>query len=793
MNSVPSFELNGRTYSLPDGAQILDSIFAMVGVLSPDGVLLSANRPPLERAGLRPEQVIGLKVWETHWFNYDPTVSQRVRAAVIKAAAGETDRFDLRVCMAGGELMDIDFMLVPLRDESGRITHLIPSAVDVGDRVRARRDAESSDRRYRQIVDSAHEGIWLIDTQGVTLFLNQRMATMLNTHPQHVIGRSAFDFIYPEDMKDGRDELARRLASSGGDQFEFRYRRADGSPLHARVSSSPVMDDDGAVAAILGLFTDVTESQLYEQALRDSRERLELAQVAAGLGVFDWEVTSGKVVWTQEQERVFGMEPGTFEGSYEGWAKRTFKTDVDRLVPLFQAWMASRRAEVHFEFRIKRPDGQTRWIEARGKYVYDDQGNCLRMIGTNMDVTTAKQAQEQLHLLNQTLERRVFERTEQLRALASQLARVEGDERRRIAAVLHDDLQQILVAARMKLGTAVSALAAGESVEQRLARADDLLKEAIAASRSLAVDLSPPVLQDTDLPTALRWLARQFQQRHGLLVDVQTTGTTDVPSVERRTILFNAIRELLMNVVKHAGVHKATLTASQSDRIIRIVVQDQGKGFDANVPLINRLTDHFGLFNVRERLEWMGGRMLLRTKPGHGSRVEIQMPVVDSAAVLASLSDDETHAPAPAPTDPSSSNQAIQSASGRKRIIVADDHVIMRQGLLALLNQHPQVQVDAQASDGRQVVDLALKLKPDVVIMDVTLPLLSGIQATRIIAKALPATRIIGLSMHERSDMQQPMLDAGACAYLCKDGPVSELIDAIFRGPGSANGGHAGM
>jgi PAS domain S-box-containing protein len=553
------------------------------------------------------------------------------------------------------------------------------------------------------------------------------------------------------------------------------------------------MDDTGAMVAILGLFTDVTESQRYEQALRDSRERLELAQIAAGLGVFDWEIATGKVIWTQEQERVFGMEPGTFEGNYEGWAKRVFKSDVDRLIPLFQAWMASRRSEVMFEFRIKRPDGQTRWIEARGRYFYDDQGNCLRMIGTNMDVTAAKHAQEQLHLLNQTLERRVFERTEQLRALASQLARVEGDERRRIAAVLHDDLQQILVAARMKLGTAVSALAAGESVEQRIARADDLLKEAIAASRSLAVDLSPPVLQDTDLPTALRWLARQFQQRHGLIVDVQTTGTTDVPSIERRTILFNAVRELLMNVVKHAGVNKATLTASQSHRTIRIVVQDHGKGFDANVPLVNRLTDHFGLFNVRERLEWMGGQMHLRTTPGQGSRVEIQMPVLESAATHASVSDDASIAAQAALSVQSSAATNQENGTDRKRVIVADDHVIMRQGLLALLNQHPQVQVDAQASDGKQVVDLALKLKPDVIIMDVTLPVLSGIQATRIITKALPATRIIGLSMHESADMQQPMLEAGAAAYLCKDGPVSELIDAIFQGAGSPNGAQAGL
>jgi PAS domain S-box-containing protein len=150
MNHVPSFELNGRTYSLPDGTQILDSIFAMVGVLSPDGVLLRANRPPLERAGLRQEEVIGRHVWDTHWFNYDPTVSQRVKASVAKAAGGESERFDLRVRMSGAELMDIDFMIVPLRDKTGRVTHLIPSAVDVSDRVRARSGIRPRARRRRQ-------------------------------------------------------------------------------------------------------------------------------------------------------------------------------------------------------------------------------------------------------------------------------------------------------------------------------------------------------------------------------------------------------------------------------------------------------------------------------------------------------------------------------------------------------------------------------------------------------------------------------------------------------------------
>jgi signal transduction histidine kinase/PAS domain-containing protein len=232
---------------------------------------------------------------------------------------------------------------------------------------------------------------------------------------------------------------------------------------------------------------------------------------------------------------------------------------------------------------------------------------------------------EQLLIGNETLEARVKERTAdleqrtaQLRALASELTQTEQRERQRLAKILHDHMQQLLVGAKFRIASLRRAQ--GENLNLAIADLDNILADCIEASRSLTAELSPPVLHDAGLVPALEWLGRWVKQKHQLMVLVDAREDINVAREDVRIMLFEAVRELLFNVVKHSGVLNATIRVMRQNGELHVIVADQGVGFDpAEVMVPTTSGSGFGLFSIRERLDLMGGRMEIESVCGKGS------------------------------------------------------------------------------------------------------------------------------------------------------------------------------
>jgi signal transduction histidine kinase len=241
-----------------------------------------------------------------------------------------------------------------------------------------------------------------------------------------------------------------------------------------------------------------------------------------------------------------------------------------------------------------------------------------------------RRSEERLLHANATLEQRVRERTEQLRSVAIELTHSEESERRRLAQVLHDHLQQLLVAA--KLNISLSQQDAQGETAQLLASANDLLGQSLDACRSLTVELSPPVLYDRGLTAAVRWLGARTRELHGLDVNVAVTDAPD-PDDHVGVLVFQSIRELLLNIVKHAGVQQAQVTMSGApDGNLHVTVEDRGKGFDVDGALAQRHTrGGFGLFSIRERLDLVGGRIHIESRPGQ-TRIRLDIPLSSTRA-----------------------------------------------------------------------------------------------------------------------------------------------------------------
>jgi DNA-binding NarL/FixJ family response regulator len=343
-----------------------------------------------------------------------------------------------------------------------------------------------------------------------------------------------------------------------------------------------------------------------------------------------------------------------------------------------------------------------------------------------------------------------------------------------MAKILHDHLQQLLVGAKFRL--TILGRHSDPVVQQATEEVNQLLDESIKSSRSLTAELSPPILHEGGLVPGLEWLARWMADRHGLIVDLAMEQ--DIPPLveDVKVLLFESTRELLFNAVKHARVHAVGVNLRLIEgKLLHITVSDAGPGFDASqLKPAGALGGGFGLFSIRERLHLLGGRLDIDSAPGKGSRFTLIAPISNAV---------EAPPAAAAARHPGGDGQAAQAAaplSGmRIRVLLADDHAVMRQGLTSLLRDEPDIEVIGEAVDGLAAVELARELAPDVILMDLSMPKVNGIDATRMIHSARPEIRIIGLSMFQEPQQAQAMLDAGAVAYLTKSGPAESLVSTI--------------
>jgi PAS domain S-box-containing protein len=457
----------------------------------------------------------------------------------------------------------------------------------------------------------------------------------------------------------------------------------------------------------------------------------------------------------------------------------TYPPDLDANRAAIEQVIRGATSSFRMEKRYLRQDGSVIWGDLSTAFVRDAGGTPIYMVTHVQDITQRKQAEESLRRINAELEERVAERTAEVRArarqlqvLAGELTRAEERERRRLAVILHDHLQQLLAAAKMRAGMAIRQIPL-PAAQQELIQIETLLDQCIDASRSLTAELSPPVLYDGGLLLALEWLGRWMQEKHRLRVAVDTTAAAEPTGEEIKVFLFQAARELLWNVVKHAGVPDAKLTLAVEGDRLRLCVEDRGRGFDpATVQPRpgDTAVGGFGLFSVRERLELLGGSMTIDSAPGRGTRVTLGAPPNHFPAA-----DPAASAP-PGRADPTGHPREHGS---KMRVLLADDHTILRQGLAALLKRQADMELVGQAADGQEAVDLTHALRPDVVVMDLTMPKLNGIEATQRITAESPGVQVIGLSMHAGKDFARRMSKAGAVAYLSKGGPMEELLAAI--------------
>jgi PAS domain S-box-containing protein len=433
-----------------------------------------------------------------------------------------------------------------------------------------------------------------------------------------------------------------------------------------------------------------------------------------------------------------------------------------------------------FETIRVRKDGQKIHASLTLSPIRDLNRKIIGVSGIARNITAQKEAERKLKELNETLEQRIEERTsslvhyqKQLRNLAARLTLLEQNERRRIAVELHDYLAQLLVVTRMKTGM-LKKHPHTEPVSKLIHEIDQLHEQSLKYTRTLIAELSPTILFDSGLLAAIHWLAEQMRQQHNLQVRIYQEPEDLSMETEKAILIFQTIRELMMNVVKHAQTNQARiLITCPLEDTLQITVSDQGVGFDpASHNKETEEAGHFGLFSVGERLESIGGICDIFSAPGQGTQVSITVQISPQDKALPFF-------PKSTVSNVSSSAALLPVNSNGIRVLIADDHEMVREGIRRIIESDTDFLVIGEAENGREAIELSHTLNPDIVIMDMNMPIMNGIDATRQLREEIPAIKIIGLSVHDDLEIATAMRNAGAVSYLTKGCPAEELLQTL--------------
>ncbi|HEU4684349.1 MAG TPA: PAS domain S-box protein [Nitrospira sp.] len=631
------------------------------------------------------------------------------------------------------------------------------------------------------LVESSDDGIVSKDLNGAIQTWNKAAESIFGYTAAEVIGRSILLIIPPERHQEEADILARLVRGERIDHYETVRRRKDGCHIDVSLTVSPVRNAAGAIIGASKIVRDISAQKASQRALLESQERWRVTLQCIGDGVI---ATNPKAVVTfvnpvaaklvgRPIDELVGRQLGEVFRIVNEETRQPVENPVDRVIREgLVVGLANHTV-------VLRPDGTECPIDDSAAPIWDQQGRLLGVVLVFRDITEQKHAEQRLHGWNAELEASVRVRTQELlrsqdrlRGLASQLSQAEQHIRRRLATDLHDYLAQLLALARIKLAQMKQRAPQDPVAAQTLMfETDTILGQCLQFTRTLMTQLSPPMLHDLGLIAALRWLAEQMELQ-GLQVAVQVC-TQEKPAFtdHEADLLFQSVRELLMNVLKHSGVSRAVLAVrkQEPDRWL-ITVEDQGVGFDlASLPA-RPFGQHFGLFSIQERMEAMSGWCRIDSSVGRGTTVEL--------GLVAAHPRTAPQAVKPEATTPV---QDLARTSGRWRILLVDDHAMVRQGLRTLLDTYQDLTVVAEASDGEEAVQLATHYRPHAVVMDLALPKLNGIEATRRIKRASPNTVVVGLSVQSSPDTVQALCDAGGVGLLTKEQAAEELYYTIIR------------
>ena len=700
-------------------------------VVNRTGEIVAANQEATKLYGYGREQLIGRVVEsliparlrdrhrqhrENFFANPEMQTMQVIEIFAVRSDASEIPvDVSLRLLTIGTET----FAISAIRDATARVR--------TEELKRAEAILRESEQRFRSVADTAPVLIWMSGSDKLCTYFNQPWLDFTGRSLESELGNGWAEGVHPEDLQRCLDTYTQSFDRREKFRMQYRLRRHDGEFRWVLDIGVPRFDPDHTFVGYIGIGVDVTERKQAEEALRASEERLRLAQQAARIGTFDWNIRTGVNTWTPELEAMYGLPPGDFGGTHAAFEGLVYEDDRARLTALVESTLRTGQP-TKGEWRVVWPDGSVHWLAAYWQVLMDESGQPSRVIGVNIDVTERKAAEEALReseerfrlvannapvmiwmsgldtkptyfnqlwldftglsetdLLNGLAgivhpedylqchdvycrgfdQRQPFRKECRLRRhdgqyrwmldvgvprflkdgsfagyigscidvtdrklaedvltnMSRKLVEAQEQERARIARELHDDINQRLA----MLAVELEQLQDNPSEVQ--GRVQELRKQTTEISndvQALSHELHSPKLEYLGVVGGVRSWCKEFSERQGIQIEFKSAEVQTSVAPEIGLCLFRVLQEALHNAAKHSGVRRIEVQLRENSGEIHLVVSDLGRGFDVETAMQGR---GFGLASMQERVRLVNGTIKIQSKPMGGTTIDVRVPL----------------------------------------------------------------------------------------------------------------------------------------------------------------------
>lgn len=572
-----------------------------------EGSIMKVNNQMCEIFGYGPEELQRMNVNDiAHPEDVDISPD-----FIKRSVSGEIEslKFEKRYIHRDGHVVWGQISSSLVRDSNGEPLYFISHVQDITDRKRAEEALRIREQKLRALLNAPTESAILVDTEGTILDINRIAAQRLGKSAKSLIGMSIYDYL-PTDIAEYRQARGYEVVRSGK-PVRFQDQRG-GSYYDTNIY--PVFDDDGKVSALAVFSGDITVRKKAERALRESEERLKILFESAPDTIYlidsegrfvDGNRAAMELIGFAKDE-VIGKslaEMGLLSAGQLSKAKTNLKK------------VATGKLSGPNEYALKRKDGTHISVEVRTFPV--KIGGKMLTLGIARDITEYKRTEKEL-----------LEHQAKLKSLASQLSLTEERERHRLATELHDQISQSLVISKIKLDQ-LRKSSTSDEFNKPLEDICNCLGQIIDDTRTLTFDLSYPILYELGFEAAVaEWLTDQIQEKHRIETEFEDDGRQKPLDDDIRVLLFRNVRELLINIIKHAKANKVRVSIRRVKEHINVSVEDDGVGFDpVEVASMATKRAEFGLFSIRERLEQLGGIIEIVSGLGRGSKITMIAPL----------------------------------------------------------------------------------------------------------------------------------------------------------------------
>ena len=572
-------------------------------VESRTGRFVEINRSYCEIVGRTQEEMLRLDYQSiTH-----PETLQADIDNLARVIEGQVRFFssEKRYVRPDGSTVWVNLTVVALWDEGKRPRFHLAMVADVTERKRAeeglRKAHDELEQRveertaeltraneeiaiFRRFAEASGQGFGMGDLESRIVYVNPALCRLMGEDkPEDLVGRG-FWLYYPEEWQQRRtQEILPALEREGHWEGELPLLSRQGKLIPTLHHIFLLRDGEGRPYRRALVVTDITQQKQAEDALRASTERYELAVQGAGVGIWDWDIRTGKVYYSPRWKMLFGYDQNDIGDSVEDWAKLLHPDERDWILRFQDDFLAGTSSTVTAEYRLRHKDGSYRWIMARGIAVRDEQGRACRLVGSHGDITARKRAEEALERERRTLKH---------------MLEASDHERRLIAYDIHDGLAQELAGAMMHFQIYAHARQenpgdAAKAFDSAMA----MLRQSHVEARRLISGVRPPILDESGVMAAIAHLVYDPAFDSGAKIDFRNKVAFKRLAPVLENAIYRIVQEGLTNARNHSQSKKILVSLKQRGDRLRIEVCDWGVGFDPKTVMRN----HFGLEGIRER------------------------------------------------------------------------------------------------------------------------------------------------------------------------------------------------